>query len=298
MHSSTSRIRRQLSIALLAAFMCLKTMSVHAQHMPIIVASKIDQAVLSALSSQYGTTSTIIAHVDLTVAFKASSQWTLVAAKEPDAGPADLFDNGGPVSLCFVKNLVPDCSEETVQKKYREYGMDTSNRPFYQLFDSKIVYATPGDKHPLLILKTCSARGGNSNCAIATFLYAYDRAANTFRLVFFNVTGKNNNQETRFIEKGPLLGSVVAVDPTSNAPYTYYVTLYQRDHSGLYRQVLRYRGKTGYDDGNRLPVIDSEMPEILQRLGRWKPGDALPVPPAMPSSCSQLFMHKGVEWCK
>ncbi len=42
--------------------------------------------------------------------------------------------------------------------------------------------------------------------------------------------------------------------------------------------MLRYRSATLYNDGNRLAVIDSEMPNIERRLGLWKPGEPIPTP--------------------
>jgi hypothetical protein len=119
-----------------------------------------------------------------------------------------------------------------------------------------------------------------------------------FRVVFFNMTGRNNNEETRLVDSGPLLGSVIVTYPTSNAPFTYFVEIYQRTPESAYSQVLKYRGHTGYGDGNPLAVIDSEMPEMLGRLGHWKTGDELPVPPLMPRGCTRLVMRKGVEWCE
>jgi hypothetical protein len=62
--------------------------------------------------------------------------------------------------------------------------------------------------------------------------------------------------------------------------------------------VLRYRGDTGYGDGNPLAVIDSEMPETLRRLGLWKTGDPLPVSPRLSGGCTRLVMRKSVEWCE
>jgi len=141
-------------------------------------------------------------------------------------------------------------------------------------------------------------RGVNGNCLVSTFLFAYDRKADKFRVVFFNMTGRNNNEETRFVENGPMLGSIVVAYPTNNAPFTYFVEVYKRMSDSDYSRVLKYRGKTGYGDGNPLAVIDSEMPETLRRLGLWKTGDPLPVPPRMPRGCTRLVMRKGVEWCE
>jgi len=116
--------------------------------------------------------------------------------------------------------------------------------------------------------------------------------------VFLNVTGRNNNEATRFVERGPLTGDVIVDYPTEDAPYTYWIEVYRAGKSGQYARILRYRGRTGYADGNRLAVADSEMPEILQHLELWKPGDALPVPAQMPQGCSKLFMRQNEEWCK
>jgi hypothetical protein len=116
--------------------------------------------------------------------------------------------------------------------------------------------------------------------------------------VFVNFTGRNNNEDARFVESGPLQGDVIVDDPTENAPYTYWIEVYRAGDSGQYGRILRYRGLTGYSDGNPLAVADSEMPEILRRLGLWQPGDPLPVPAHLPQGCSHLFMRHGEEWCK
>jgi hypothetical protein len=138
----------------------------------------------------------------------------------------------------------------------------------------------------------------NGNCGVSTFLLAYDLNTDRFHVVFFNITGKNNNEETRFVDAGPLLGDVIIAYPTDNAPFTYWVEVYRRNPRREYARLLRYRGKTGYDDGNPLAVIDSEMPEILRRLKLWTPSHDLPVPRSMPAGCTKLVMRKGVEWCE
>ena len=160
------------------------------------------------------------------------------------------------------------------------------------------MFAGPGRTLPLLRIKSCTMSGANGNCGVSTFLFAYDRKAERFRVVFFNVMGRNNNQEARFVGNGPLLGSVIVANPTNDAPFAYFVDVYKRISDSEYSRVLRYRGNTRYGDGNPLAVIDSEMPETLRRLGLWKTGDALPVPPSMPGGCTRLVMRKGVEWCE
>jgi hypothetical protein len=266
-------------------------------------ASAIDQAVISKLSAQFGINSKVIVHLDLTQTFQTKSRWSLVAAKQPDE-ESNVEDGGGhrigAVSLCFVENDEPDCSEEMFLAKYREEKVSfVSGEPtFHELIASDVVFSGPGRTLPLLRIKNCMNRGANGNCGVSTFLVAYDRKMERFRVVFFNMTGRNNNEETRFVENGPLLGSVIVAYPTSNAPFTYFVEIYKRTSDNEYSRVLRYRGHTGYGDANPLAVIDSEMPEALRQQGLWKTGDALPVPPRMPRGCKRLVMRKSVEWCE
>jgi hypothetical protein len=266
-------------------------------------AAAIDQAVLAKLSAEFGINSKVIAHLDLTQPFQTKSRWTLVAAKQPDEESRVEDGAGSPigaVSLCFVENGEPDCSEEMFLAKYREekVGFVSGEPAFYELFASDVVFSGPGRTLPLLRIKSCTNRGANGNCGVSTFLFAYDRNADRFRVVFFNIMGRNNNQEARFVENGPLLGSVVVAYPANDPPFTYFVEVYKRISDSEYSQVLKYRGHTGYGDGNPLAVIDSEMPETLRRLGLWKTGDPLPVPPRMPGGCTRLVMRQGVEWCE
>src|ERR1700677_1538211 len=189
--------------------------------------SAIDQAVISRLSAQFGINSKVIAHLDLTRTFQTKSRWSLVVAKQPDE-ESSVEDGGGnrigAVSLCFVENDEPDCSEEMFLAKYREEKVSfVSGEPtFHELLASDVVFSGPGRTLPLLKIKSCMNRGANGNCGVSTFLFAYDRKADRFRVVFFNMTGRNNNEETRLIENGPLLGSVIVAYPTSDAPFTYF----------------------------------------------------------------------------
>ncbi len=191
--------------------------------------------------------------------------------------------------LCLVKAASPDCA----QHFYRR-----ADEMPHDLFAGSVVYAKPNKSGPLLFLKVCGEEGPNGNCGIATALYKYDKETDQFVRVFLNLTGRNNNQDTRFVESGALQGDVIVDIPTENAPYTYWIEVYRAEDSGQYGRILRYRGHTGYSDGNPLAVADSEMPEILHRLGLSQPGDPLPVPAHLPQGCSHLFMRRGEEWCK
>jgi hypothetical protein len=266
-------------------------------------ASAIDRAVISRLSAHFGINSNVITHLDLTQPFQTKSRWSLIIAKQPDE-VSSVTDGGGnrigAVSLCFVKNGEPDCTEDMFLAKYREAQVSfiAGEPTFHELVASEVVFSGPGRTLPLLKIKSCMNRGANGNCGVSTFLFAYDPEAERFRIVFFNILGRNNNQETRLVENGPLLGSVIVAYPTDDAPFSYFVEVYKRISDSGYSRVLKYRGHTGYGDGNPLAVIDSEMPETLRQLGLWKTGDALPVPPRLPRGCTRLVMRKSVEWCE
>jgi hypothetical protein len=287
--------------AFLAAMLTLLAGGVGAQSPVDAPAS--DRAVISKMSVQFGINAKVIAHVDLTQPFQTKSRWSLVVAKQPDeesSAEDGLGNRRGSVSICFVENDEPDCSQELFLTKYREekISFDSGPGPFYELLASDVVFAGSGRTLPLLRVKSCTMSGANGNCGVSTFLCAFDRQAQRFRVVFFNMMGRNNNQEARFIEHGPLLGSVVVAYPTNDAPFGYFVEVYKRTSDSPYARVLRYRGNTRYGDGNRLAVIDSEMPETLRRLGLWRTGDPLPVPQRMPEGCTKLVMRNGVEWCE
>ncbi len=96
--------------------------------------------------------------------------------------------------------------------------------------------------------------------------------------MFAQSTGTNNNQEIRFVTEGPLNGSVITAEPQDHLPYGYWIVVKRLTPADAYRQVLRYRSATLYNDGNPLAVIDSEMPNIEERLGLWHPGQRLPTP--------------------
>jgi hypothetical protein len=292
---------RSRCAVIVAAALILLASSTDAQTQPDTNA--IDQEVISKLSAQFGINSKVIAHLDLTQPFQTKSRWNLVVAQQPDEESSVEDGAGnriGAVSLCFVENDEPDCSEEMFLAKYREAKVSfVSGEPtFHELIASDVGFSGPGRTLPLLRIKSCMNRGANGNCGVSTFLFAYDRKTARFHVVFFNITGRNNNQETRLVENGPLLGSVIVSYPTDDPPFTYFVEVYRRVSDGEYSRVLKYRGNTGYGDGNPLAVIDSEMPETLRRLGLWKTGDALPVPPSMPRGCTRPVMRKGVEWCE
>ena len=245
-----------------------------------------DRAVIANLRAQFGIKAKVIKHVDLTEPFQTKVPWRLVVAKQADEESKVVDVSGDPIGavyVCFVENGWPDCSR--------------AEAPFYELFAAGIVFAGPEKTLPLVSVRACGSRGANGNCGVSTLLFDYDRMARKFRVVFSNRMGRNNNEEARFVESGPLLGSVLIVYPTNNAPFTYFVEVHKRAAGGDYTLTMKYRGSTGYGDGNRLAVIDSQMPETLRRLGLWNVGDPLPEPPRLPRGCN-VVLRNGVAWCK
>lgn len=285
------------ALPLCCAFLiCVLTIrSSSAERTRMVSADEIDQSVIAALSHQGVTQPKIISHIDLTESFGTVTQWTFVAVQEGGQPPAPYKDYGS-ILICLVKETTPDCD----QHFFRQSGNEKPSwfdTPHYLLAGS-VVYASRNKANPLLLVKVCTAVIFDGNCGLATSLYRYDRRIDRFLRVFLNITGRNNNEATHFVERGPLQGDVIVNYPTEHAPYTYWIEVYRAGKSGQYARILRYRARTGYSDGNPLAVADSEMPEILLHLGLWRPGDTLPVPAQMPKGCSDLFMRHDEEWCK
>lgn len=256
-----------------------------------------EHAVVDALPIWHGKRAQIFKYVDLTQVFATTTPWALVVAQNPGPSAREWTDHG-PIAVCLVGGLdprYPQCTGAYWLKG--DEGMAWFAQP-YRLVAARVVRAGPHKTRPLLLVQTCSVPGGNGSCSIRTSLYQYVGNVSSFLRVFVHDSdGSNNNQAARFVEEGPLQGDVIVDYPTEDAPYTYWIEVYGPRKSGPYARILRYRGRTGYGDRNRLPVADSEMPEILHRLGLWQPGEALPVPPRMPKNCTRLFMRQGEEWC-
>jgi hypothetical protein len=266
---------------------------------------EVEQAVIAAIPAWHGQTATTLKYLDLTQPFATASPWALVVAQDPSPPAEPDLEDHGPIAVCLVKVLTPHCVERYPLhgrwlKWYAKYGGYLSwYVKAYDLGTAGVVYAGKDKTRPLLLLKTYSARSGDGNSNIRMTLLDYDPHEDRFRQVFENLSGgSNNNQAARFVEKGPLQGDVVVDYPTDHSPYTYWIEVYASSKSGQYARILRYRGRTHYGDGNPLPVADSEMPVIMERLGLWKPGDALPVPQPLPASCERLVLSRGEEWCQ
>lgn len=263
----------------------------------------VEQAVIAAIPEWHGQKATILTYLDLTQPFDTASPWALVVAQDPHQYQDALYQEQNPIELCLVNARTPHCTESLnklpvfVPASITCYGGPCYTGT-YGLRQARVVFAGRGRTRPLLLLKARSMRAPNGSAAVQTILYRYDRAMDQFRAVFVNDGGGNNNQDARFVEHGHLQGDEVVDFPTEHPPYVYWIEVYAPRGDGKYARVLRYRSITHYGDGNPLPVADSEMPEIMKRLGLWKPGDALPIPPRAPKGCAPLVMRHGEEWCR
>lgn len=267
--------------------------------------AEVERAVIAAIPAWHGQKATILKYLDLTQPFATASPWALVVAQDPSPPAEPDLEDHGPIAVCLVKVLTPHCMEKYPLhgrwlKWYAKYGGYLSwYVTAYDLGTAGVVYAGKDKTRQLLLLKTYSARSGDGNSNIRMALFDYDPHEDQFRQVFENFSGaSNNNQAARFVEHGPLQGDVIVDYPTDHAPYVYWIEVYAPGKTGQYARILKYRSHTRYGDGNPLPVADSEMPAIMQRLGLWKPGDALPVPLNMTSGCGRLVLRHAEEWCQ
>lgn len=227
----------------------------------------VSSRVIDSLPTLHGSGADILERLDLTRTFETRNRWTFVVARVPGTRLDALSlqpVRSGTLAECFVNGLTPHCKYAMPPKPSSLSWYSTP----VDLYSTTVVFAGAHHSKPLVLVKAGSAHGGDGGHAIFSQLYTYERSANRFESVFSNTTGSNNNQETRFVDHGPRRGDVIVAVPTANAPYAYWVSVYVRHGDSRYSRVLRYRSATRYGDGNPLAVIDSEMPNILKRLGK------------------------------
>jgi hypothetical protein len=236
-----------------------------------------------------------IASVDLSKAFATRSPWRFIATQGPDIDDP-IYGEGkvpGPLRLCITRDegrsCVPDFREPL---RGSEPGEDVF-ADVHVLLDPQVVHPRGANGRALLLLQFTSLQSVDGGRRIGTRLLAYDRPHDRFVRAFSNITVSNHNEETRYVEAGPLKGEVIVAEPTDNAPFGYWITVHRLTPAFTYKQAIRFRSATRYGDGNSLAVIDSEMPNIQQRLGLWRPGRPLPAP----RGCAKPHLVKTELWC-
>ena len=236
-----------------------------------------------------------IATVALAGPFATRTPWNLTVEQSGLPGESGSGDaEPGVVTPCLRQADTTTCDPTLSARLDLDAPASEFDQPHY-LRMARVAYRQAGDREPLLIVVLASVHSGDGGQLVGTQALTYRRDIDRFVRVFADATGTNNNQEVRFIEVGPLRGAFVIVEPTANAPFGYWVTVAQANGSTApYRTVLHYRSATHYNDGNALPVIDSEMPQILRRLSLWRPGQNLPLPA---SGCPKPALRNGALWC-
>ena len=220
------------------------------------------------------------------------SAWLLMSRQ----GPAveDMADNEAPgvITLCLRKGAGP-CDPQVRDALGTTPADALFSEPHY-LDEARVVGGRGASGQPLLLVRTASLHSGDGDQLVLTQALAYQRDADRFVRVYDHVTGRNNNQEVRYVEAGPLGGDIVSVEPTSDAPFGFWVVVDAPVPGSAFREALRYRSATRYGDGNALRVIDSEMPNIQRRLGVWRPGAPLPLPGG---PCPRPRLVREELWC-
>lgn len=226
----------------------------------------------AALVDLPGTTT--VSSTDLTEPFHTKVKWQFVIRQDPPG-----HDNlPGPLHFCFVvKDGTSSCSDSQHNA----------------LVESSIIHPTPISGPLLTVVADWQTEG--SGGPRLTRVWTYKADTDEFDQIFDQDVRGQNNGEIRIITHGPLAGDIVIDRAGQHAPYRYDMTVYRLVNS-QYREILNYSGHSKYNDGNPMPVIDAEMPEIERRLHFWKPGDPLPTPTR--TRCSKLELRHGIEWCE
>ena len=216
---------------------------------------------------------------DLKERFHTRSSWLFLIRQDlpQDRGAGDVVP--GDLHFCFTNGSNQNCSDGGFR--------------FNALGSSQVEYPKADSREPILVVRLIddySATGGGRS----TLIWTYNAATDQFEKVFDRGVNQNTNGEIRVITDGPLAGDIVTVRAGGRPAYRYHITVYRLDKAGT-RELLSYDGHSKYNDGNAMPVIDAEMPEIERRLGLWEPGDPLPVP--VRTQCRSLEIKHGVEWC-
>jgi hypothetical protein len=238
----------------------------------------------------------VISNIDLSGPFATRETWRFIATRGPLAVGASGSgaDEPGEIQLCLRTTPSAPCDPQLLNALE---GASSANDRFMQphyLNAVKIVYPRGSGDQPLLFVQTSSLHAGNGGQLVSTQMLAYENSQNRFVRIYQYTTGTNHNEEVRYLSSGKLIGDIISVDPTDNAPYGYWVTVSALTPQYTYKTVLRYRSATHYGDKNPLAVIDSEIPNIEQRLGYWKSGMALPLPTG---ACPRPRLIRMELWC-
>ncbi len=237
---------------------------------------------------------TVLSSIDLAEPFETPPGWRFIATQGPEIqDPLGMGDDKAPgaIRLCLSRNAGRTCQPTLDGLLAGKDRNDIFAQPHF-LEDARIVHPRPD--LPILLVRVASLHSGDGDQRVATVALSYDRSRGQFVPAYEKQTGRNNSQEIRYVDAGPLRGAVISAEPTSDAPFAFWITVARPGTKDRYVQVLRYRSATRYGDGNPLAVIDSEMPGIQQRLGYWRSG---PPPPLPAGPCRKPRLIRQELWC-
>jgi hypothetical protein len=248
---------------------------------------------LGAASGKASETNRVISSIDLSRSFGTKSSWRLTAIQGPEKPDKDFGPIPGVIKWCLKRTNDRSCSQSISGMPPAPTCYAEVWQPRY-LIETRIIYPRGRSAAPLLLIRTGGSIGGNNNQPIFTQILAYRPATDRFDRIFSLLVGRNNNEEVRFLEAGRMRGDVVVAVPVQRSPWGYWISVNRLEPGYRYREVLRYRSATAYGDNNSLAVIDSEMPNIQQRLSLWRPGRPLPLPE---KGCPKPHLVKMELWC-
>ena len=236
-----------------------------------------------------------LSSLDLAKPFGTRSPWRFTATQGPDvddptAIPGDKAP--GAITLCLTPDDGKTCDPVLTAAMKKLNADDIFDVPHY-LLDARI--ETLPDNRRFLFVRTGSFLSGDSDQRVISQAFVYDRARDRFVVAYEHSDGHNNNQDVRFVTTGPLRGDLITVESPYGPPFSYLLSVNRLSAKGVFAPVLRYRTATRYGDGNGLSVIDSDMPNLLKRLGLWRPGQPLPLPA---SPCAKPHLVKMELWCE
>ena len=232
--------------------------------------------------------------IDLSNPFHAPPGWRLTVTQGSEE--VDPFGDGttkipGPLHLCLSRDNGQTC-RPAVETMLIRPGERRPYDSVHYLNALRILHPRTG--RAILWVQAASIHGGNGDQAVGTVALAYDRVRDRFEPIYRFHSGRNNNQEVRYIDRSVLRGAILSAQPTTDAPFAFWMTVDRRAANGRYTPILRYRSATRYGDGNPLAVIDSEMPEIQRRLKLLAPGKPLPLPEG---PCPSPRLIERELWC-
>jgi hypothetical protein len=238
-------------------------------------------------------TQKVIARIDLSKPFHLPAGASFIATQGPEVDDPIYEGEKAPglIHLCLRAALSAPCAP-TLDDALRQGEQADWFSSIRYLEIDRLEYPNGGARPPLIHLQVSSLHSGDGDQRRVVEILA--RRAGRFEVIYRQYIGNNHNEEARYIRSGPLKGSVVAALSPFGPPFSYVLKVSRLTPDYRYRQVLRYRSATIYGDGNPLAVIDSEMPNILRRLGLWQPGQPLPLPS---SPCPHPHLVKTELWC-